>query len=231
MARSLDDVFIYWDNSNVFIEAQSMAEERNGGENVRARVRLDFQHVLQLAAAGRHISRAIAAGSVPPELQVLWKTLQAQGVEVKLFHRYDHGERNVPDLQLQRAMYQDCTQETEPATCILISGDGGMDSEGEGFLTVLQDVYARGWRVEVLSWTACSAYSLRKWANTYGLFIPLERFYLAITFLEPNKVDGCYSGERRATEVDLTQRPLEHPPRRALPNVKRSGRRSTVEEL
>jgi hypothetical protein len=86
MANSgpLDDVFIYWDNSNVFIQAQQIAEDRNGGENVHARVRLQFTNLLQLAAAGRHIARAIAAGSVPPELRSLWKNLQARGVQISM---------------------------------------------------------------------------------------------------------------------------------------------------
>jgi hypothetical protein len=71
-------------------------------------VRLHFK---QVAAADRHIARAIAAGLVLPELRALWTNLQAQGVQVKHFHRYDHGERDVPDILLQRTMYQNATNE------------------------------------------------------------------------------------------------------------------------
>ena len=81
----------------------------------------------------------------------------------------------------------------------------------------------------MLSWTDCAAYSLKTWAQKYGIFVPLEKFYLSITFLEPNKVDGCYSGERRAQQVDMTQRSCEHPPRRTLldEGLRRSVHRTT----
>ena len=34
-------VFIYWDNSNIFHEAQRFAEERGEGPDARYRVRID----------------------------------------------------------------------------------------------------------------------------------------------------------------------------------------------
>ena len=67
---------------------------------------------------------------------------------MKLFHRYDHGKRDVPDVLLQHAMYQDATNESL-VTCVLISGDGGLDMEGGGGGTVLKDLYKKGWQIEV----------------------------------------------------------------------------------
>ena len=60
-------VFVYWDNSNIFIGAQQVAAEREG-DAARYRVRLHFRHLLDLACAGREIEHAIAVGSIPPRV-------------------------------------------------------------------------------------------------------------------------------------------------------------------
>ena len=49
----MSNVFIYWDNSNIFHEAQRLAEERNNGPDARYRVRINFANMLRLAHADR----------------------------------------------------------------------------------------------------------------------------------------------------------------------------------
>ena len=44
----MNNVFIYLDNSNIFREAQRLAEERYGDKNARSRVRLHFENLLRL---------------------------------------------------------------------------------------------------------------------------------------------------------------------------------------
>ena len=75
-------VFVYWDNSNIFIGARDVAEEREG-RSVRHRVRIDFKAMMRLAHADRPVEKAIAAGSVPSELRALWNRLEAAGVQVE----------------------------------------------------------------------------------------------------------------------------------------------------
>ena len=105
----MDKVFIYWDNSNIFLEAQRLAEERNSGPDARYRVRIDFTNMLRLAHADRPVEKAHAAGSVPPEMRQLWNRLEGQGVEVQLFHRGSagFGEQEMPDRILQLRMLED----------------------------------------------------------------------------------------------------------------------------
>ena len=65
-------LYIYWDNSNIFVESQNVAEELEGDSpNVRYRVRIDFANLLLLAHGNRPVTRIVAAGSVPPELATL----------------------------------------------------------------------------------------------------------------------------------------------------------------
>ena len=67
----MDKVFIYWDDSNIFISAQQVSAVREG-DTARYRVRLHFRHMLDLACAGREIEHGIAVASIPPELRHVW---------------------------------------------------------------------------------------------------------------------------------------------------------------
>ena len=77
----MENVFIYWDNSNIFHEAQRLAEEREESPGARYRVRINFDNMLRLAHADRVLEQAFAAGSVPPEMRQLWNRLESNGVE------------------------------------------------------------------------------------------------------------------------------------------------------
>ena len=67
----MNRVFIYWDNSNIFHEAHRLAEERREGANARYHVRVNFDNILRLAHADRPLKKALAIGSVPPEMRQL----------------------------------------------------------------------------------------------------------------------------------------------------------------
>ncbi len=68
----MEKVLIYWDNSNIFHEAQRLAEEQEDGLDARYRVRIHFANLLRLAHADRPVQKAVAAGSLPPEMRQLW---------------------------------------------------------------------------------------------------------------------------------------------------------------
>lgn len=64
-------VYLYVDNSNIFISAKSVAEAREG-RFARDSVRLEFEHLIQLALAGRPLAHASVVGSIPPEQRAVW---------------------------------------------------------------------------------------------------------------------------------------------------------------
>ena len=151
----MDKVFIYWDNSNIFLEAQRLAEERNSGPDARYRVRIDFTNMLRLAHADRPVEKAHAAGSVPPEMRQLWNRLEGQGVEVQLFTvaapEFGEGRRCPTVLQLR--MLEDALDYNgDPGIAVLLTGDGAGYQEGAGFHRTLERMHGRGWRVEIMSW-------------------------------------------------------------------------------
>ena len=184
----MDHVFIYWDNSNIFHEAQRLAEERSEGPNARYRIRVHFDNMLRLAHADRPIERALAVGSVPPEMRQLWNRMESNGIEVRLFDRgsRERGEQEIPDRLLQLRMLEDALDYNgDPGIVVLLTGDGAGYLEGAGFHSTLERMHRRDWRIEILSWVHACNQRMRRWAESNGLFVPLDDFYDAITFMEP----------------------------------------------
>ncbi len=205
----MDRVFVYWDNSNIFISAQQVAAEREG-DAVRYRVRLNFRHMLELALAGREIEHAIAVGSIPPEMRHVWNRLENEGVTVQLLERGAlQGREQGVDQSLQTAMLRDAFDYNgDPGIAVLMTGDGSGFADGVGFHADLQRMRSRGWRVEVLSWRHSCNRRMREWAEEEGVFIALDDFYDSITFLEPPAPGEPVDSPRHSAPLDLSVRPM-----------------------
>ena len=205
----MDRVFIYWDNSNIFHEAQRQAEAWCEGSGVRYRVRINFDNTLRLASADRPMERAVAAGSIPPEMRQLWNRMESLGVEVRLFDRgsADRGEQDMPDRLLQLRMLEDALDYNgDPGIAVLLTGDGAGYLEGAGFHSTLERMHNRGWRIEILSWAHACNQRMRGWAERNGVFIALDDFYDAITFMEPSRPGFELAQARDSAELDLSRR-------------------------
>ena len=200
----MDKIFVYWDNSNIFHEAQRLAEEQDEGPDARYRVRIHFENLLRLAHADRILQKAVVVGSVPPEMRSLWNRMESNDVEVDLF---DRGEQQMPDHMLQLQMLTDALDYNgTPGIVTLLTGDGAGYLEGAGFHRTLERMHKRGWKVEILSWRHSCNQRMRRWAEENGVFVALDDFYEAITFLEPSK--SGYAISRRQGQLNLSQRPM-----------------------
>ena len=207
----MEKVFIYWDNSNIFVEARRLAEEVNEGPGARYRVRINFDNMLRLAHADRPVERAFAAGSVPPEMRQLWNRMESNGVEVQLFDRGSsgRGEQEIPDRFLQLRMLEDALDYNgDPGIVVLLTGDGAGYLEGAGFHRTLERMHKRGWRVEILSWAHSCNQRMRRWAQENGAFVALDDFYDAITFMEPSRPGFEFAVARDSAELDLSRRQM-----------------------
>ncbi len=205
----MDKVFIYWDNSNIFISAQQVAALIEGG-TARFRVRLDFQNLLELARAGREVEHAIAVGSIPPELRHVWNRLENEGFTVQLLERGAlQGREQGVDQALQTAMLRDAFDYNgDPGIAVLLTGDGSGFADGVGFHADLERMLRRGWRIEVLSWRHSYNRRMREWAEEHGEFIALDDFYDNVTFLEPPAPGQPIAAPRSATPPDLARRSM-----------------------
>ena len=200
-------VFIYWDNSNIFISAKQDAVEREGND-ARIRVRIDFSNMMKLARADREIENAVAVGSVPPELRHVWNRLEGEGVRVELLERGEmSGKEQGVDHALQTCMLRDTVDYNgDPGVAVLLTGDGSGFYDGVGFHADLERMHKKGWRIEVLSWqNSCNA-RMKKWAEENGLFIALDDFYDSVTFLEPPLPGQPIGSPRHPASLDLSKR-------------------------
>ena len=205
----MDGVFIYWDNSNIFHEAQRLAEEGEVGPDARYRVRINFDSMLRLAHADRPMRHAVAAGSVPPAMRQLWNRMESMGVEVKLFDRGspEGPEQDMPGRLLQLRMLEDALDNNgDPGIVVLLTGDGAGYLEGAGFHSTLERMHKRGWRVEILSWAHSCNQRMRRWAEENGVFVALDDFYEAVTYVEPSRPGLELAPARESAVLDLSLR-------------------------
>lgn len=205
----MEKVFIYWDNSNIYISATELAAEREGPD-ARYRLRLHFRNLLRLAAADRPIESAIAVGSVPPELRTVWTRLENEGITVELSERGAlHGTEQGVDQKLQANMLRNALDYNgDPGIAVLLTGDGSGFYDGVGFHADLERMHRKGWRIEVLSWTYSCNRRMKEWAEQNGKFIALDDFYESITFLEPPRPGQALAEPRYETPIDLSRRPI-----------------------
>lgn len=207
MSSNKDKVFIYWDNSNIYISAQSVAEEREG-LGAKSRVRVDFKSLLRLAHADREIARAVAVGSIPPPLSHVWNSMENKGVEVKLQERgaLGGGEQGV-DSALQSEMLRDALDNNgNPGVVVLLTGDGSGFRQHTGFHADIERMYKRNWQIEVLSWNHSCNRHMQDWARENGVFVSLDDFYDSITFLERPLPGEPAAPSRHQLPLDLTKR-------------------------
>lgn len=205
----MDRVFIYWDNSNISHDVQRLAEEKEESPGARYRVRIHFENMLRLAHADRPVQKALAAGSIPPEMRQLWNRLESQDLEVHLYDRGspERGEQEMPDRVLQLRMLEDALDfNGDPGIVALLTGDGAGYHEGAGFHRTLERMHQRGWRVEILSWAHSTNQRMRRWAEANGIFVSLDDFYEAITFLTPSQPGTELAPGRDAEELNLSVR-------------------------
>ena len=203
----MDRVFIYWDNSNIFVSVREIAAEREGA-GARRRVRIDFRNMLELAHAGRAIEHAVAVGSIPPELRHVWNRLENLGVTVQLLERGAMGGREQGvDQALQVAMLRDMADYNgDPGIVAMLTGDGAGFVDGVGFHADLERMRRRGWRIEVISWRYSCNRRMREWAEENGKFIALDDFYDSVTFLERPDPGQPVAEPRDAVPIDLARR-------------------------
>lgn len=195
-------VFIFWDDSNIFIGAKEIAEKREGAE-ARYQVRISFENLLRLAHADRDVEFAIAIGSIPPELRHVWNRLEETGVTIELYERGSQTDREqAVDQALQIHMLRTAFDYNgRPGTVVMLTGDGKGFLDGVGFHADLERMHTRGWDIEVLAWEQSCNRRMKEWAKEIGIFIPLEEFYDSITFTEE-----WHSAIRRSIPLELTRR-------------------------
>ena len=183
-------VFLFWDNSNIFISAKDCAR-RKEKEVSAGDVRIHFTNLSKLAIAGREVGERVVVGSIPPEQRELWDRMEHDtGITPELHERGGlSGTEQGVDQVLQTHMLRACTDNMEaPQIAVLLTGDGRGFDDGIGFHADLERLYKNGWGVEVVAWDISCKRTLRQWAEKVGSYIRLEDYYESVTFIQGGRI-------------------------------------------
>ncbi|MBV6340071.1 NYN domain-containing protein [Candidatus Magnetobacterium casense] len=181
-------VFIFWDNSNIFISGKTVASEYEG-QNAYYQLRLQFSTIVELAKAGREVEYAVAVGCVPPELRHVWNKMEQEGIAIELLERgAGSNKEQAVDQALQVHMLRKTIDYNgTPGIVVMLTGDGHGFHDGVGFHADLERMHKKGWGIEIMAWEKTCNSNLKKWAENIGTFIRLEDYYESITFLDDDK--------------------------------------------
>jgi hypothetical protein len=174
---------VFWDHSNVFIPAQKVAAQRDGVVFARD-VRIHFDHLYDLATAGRWVNTGVCVGSLKQQPQNFWDRLERVGLSLETFERggATTGREQAVDQALQVHMLRALVDQP-PGVAVVLTGDGAGAHKGVGFLADLRRMHARGWGVEVLAWKDACHPALMEWASQEGVFIALDDYYDSVTYV------------------------------------------------
>jgi hypothetical protein len=193
----MDRVHIVWDNSNIFVSGRDVCGElEQKGEFFR----INFENLIDLAADNRPIEQVFCVGSVPPPTDSVWGHIEKKtGKRPELYERgAQSGKEQAIDQALQTRMLRLGYDFDPPETIILLSGDGRGIIEGVGFFADIKRLHKFGWKVEIMAWDNHCNREMKNWAIENGIYIPLDKFYSSVTFLQKL---------RRSKPIDYSIRP------------------------
>jgi hypothetical protein len=173
---------LFWDNSNIWLVGRNGVCAKREPADV-AGFRIHFANLFNYVRQSRTIEYAFVAGSVPPEMDDLWKRFRALKLKVETQERGKAGGEIAVDEAIQLAMANRLLDIPKPETINLLTGDGAGYGQGRGFITSLERAVKHKCPIEVVSWDAGVNRYLKKFAQATGSYIALEPGYERITFI------------------------------------------------
>ena len=161
-------VWIFADNSNIWIEAMKHASKTNGFRCEQDhRVRIDIGRLTDVVAEGRKVKEAILYGSEPPKVDTVWNKINQH--EHWLVKKYERSRVTGKEKEVDAELVTDVTEvacNTPPhlrGTIIIISGDRDICPAVQKTLTRNGSNYC--WKVEI-----------HVWKHAHTLLVRLEEF-------------------------------------------------------
>lgn len=150
--KSSTRVYLFIDDSNIFIEGQRTAGHRDPSDAMaRRRFRIDFGRLLEWISEGRTLTDVYLVGSRPPEVDSFWKLLDRKGIRHTILDRQAGREKGVDHDLVAEMVETSILQEKDDAVISLVAGDGD-------YRSTLDRLAKRGWNLEVYFWTSgCSS--------------------------------------------------------------------------
>jgi uncharacterized LabA/DUF88 family protein len=180
-------LYVYVDNSNIWIEGQRIQAVRQGfapdirsalHNDIKAPWSYDFGRLYELACPpDQPVGRSIMFGSRPPANDSIWQRARDAEFQVEVFDRSFHTNKEKQvDVALSNTMIEDAILHMKAANgdiAVLVAGDGD-------FLPTVHSLQNRGIRVRVVCWEHSTNRELR---DTADQFIPLDPHFDHLTRL------------------------------------------------
>lgn len=177
-------LFVYVDNSNLWIEGMRLSAVRKGlAQSITDAINrdvtdhnwtYDFGKLYQaLCPAGHKIGRASLFGSRPPVNDSLWQLAENHGFEVHVFDRNFSNKEKQVDVAIATQMMADSYERMQPGDkAVLVSGD-------RDYLPTVQSLDQRGLPTVVAFWQHATGRELKQapidYFNLDGIFDHLSR--------------------------------------------------------
>jgi uncharacterized LabA/DUF88 family protein len=143
--------FLYYDNSNIFIESKKLAAKRQNFKHWISqdpRARIDVGKLVDLASAGRTVFESNLYGSVPPPSDSFWKAIEQRKIRVK---RFPKSKITKKEKRTDNAMTADAVEDIltnkdykGEQSIILFSGD-------VDFMSIVEKALKFDYKVEIWS--------------------------------------------------------------------------------
>jgi uncharacterized LabA/DUF88 family protein len=176
-------VYVYVDNSNVWIEGMRISAVRKGlapslQEAMSKRITdqtwtYDFGKLYELVCPEeQQIGRSSLFGSRPPENDTIWELSRAKGFEVFLFARNAANKEKQVDVGIATQIMEDSFLYMRPGDqLLLVSGD-------RDYLPTIESLAKRGFPTRVAFWEHATGSELKKAPID---FVPLDPAFDFIT--------------------------------------------------
>lgn len=164
-------LFVYVDNSNVWIEGQRTSGAAQGfvdeaGETIQdAGWSYDFGELYEIACPSTDaIGRSLLIGSRPPANDSLWGIAQREGFEVELFNRNRANREKRVDTGIVTRLVSDAYEHMKPrlpeSMAVIVAGDGD-------YVPAVQQIQSLGIPVRLVFWSSGLSRDLREMANEF----------------------------------------------------------------
>ena len=159
-AEQPDNVWIYVDDSNLWIEAMKLASKESKFKTKQDhRIRIDVGKLTNAVANGRPVIQGFLYGSEPPPIDTVWDKIEQRGwkVDKKKKHQMTGKEKKVDTQLVADITERACnTPYHERSTIIMIAGDADMMPAIDKILK------NKGWKVEIYMWKSAMAAELKQ---------------------------------------------------------------------
>lgn len=176
-------LYVYVDNSNVWIEGKRISAVRKGmATSARAAMELgvtdpswtyDFGKLYQaICPDDEKIGRSSLFGSRPPENDSVWEMARREGFEVTLFDRNFANKEKQVDVAIATQIMEDSfTYMKAGDSVVLVSGD-------RDYLPTIESLRRRGFSTRIVFWEHAAGHELKAQPIE---FVALDPLFSAIT--------------------------------------------------